>query len=89
MFNFDKIGEKIKTLAVVFSIIGVSVSIVFGIHTLFKNAPLGILIIIIGSFCSWISSFFIYGYGELINKTTEIAKNTKQGIKIEIESDKK
>ena len=37
---------------------------------------MGIATMILGSLVSWISSFFAYGFGELIVKTTEIAKNT-------------
>lgn len=44
--------------------------------TAFIFVLLGILVIGIGFLISWISSFFMYGYGELIDKTAEIAKNT-------------
>ena len=37
----------------------------------------GILVIAIGSLFSWVGSFCLYGFGELIEKTTEIAENTR------------
>lgn len=36
---------------------------------------IGIVIFILGSLFSWIWSFFTYGFGELIDKTTEISYN--------------
>ncbi len=46
--------------------------------TFFIFIVLGILVIGIGFLISWISCFFMYGYGELIDKTAEIAKNTAE-----------
>lgn len=86
MFNFENIGGKIKTLAVIITVVGIGVSVFCGIFMLSKHAGYGLLTIIAGSLVSWISSFFMYGFGELIEKTTEIAKNTKQGVKIELET---
>ena len=89
MFNFENIGSKIKTLAVVVTILGISVSIITCLILLDENAMSGLMIAFIGSVCSWISAFFIYGFGELIEKTTEIAKNTKKDIKVEIVNEEK
>jgi hypothetical protein len=36
----------------------------------------GFSFLIIGSLFSWVSSLGLYGFGELIEKTTEIARNT-------------
>jgi hypothetical protein len=33
---------------------------------------------VVGGLASWIGSFFTYGFGELIEKTTEIANNTSK-----------
>ena len=89
MFNFQNIGKKIKTLAVIVSIVGVVVSIIFGMTVMTGNAGVGLLIAILGSLASWVSSFFTYGFGELIEKTTEIANNTKKDIKVEIVNEDK
>ena len=72
---FDNIGKKIKTLAIVFTIIGMVVSISVGVFSLEANAGAGLLIIIFGCLSSWIGSFLLYGFGELIENTTEIRKN--------------
>ena len=84
MFNFQNIGAKIKTLAVVVTILGIAVSVVAGLYMINDDALSGVLVAFIGSVLSWISAFFVYGFGELIEKTTEIAKNTKKDIKVEI-----
>lgn len=81
---FDNIGGKIKMLAKVVCWIGIIVSAVIAI-IMFANAVkysndiytlLGLAYIILGTLLSWIGSFFTYGFGELIEKTTEIANNT-------------
>ena len=89
MFNFENIGSKIKTLAVVLTVVGIVASVIFGFFILSANAGYGLLIMIVGSLISWVSSFFTYGFGELIEKTTEIARNTKNGVKAEIKEDEK
>ena len=48
---------------------------------------IGLLIMFIGSLFSWIGSFFAYGFGELIDKATEIEKNIhvhSDGSKVDI-----
>ena len=37
----------------------------------------GLKFIIIGVLSSWIGSFLLYGFGELIERTAEIAQNTR------------
>ncbi len=84
---FNNIGKKIKGLAklvcwigiIIFAIVGLGV-IISGISG--DNAVSaiisGILIIVGGFLVSWIGSFVMYGYGELIDKTSDIAENTKK-----------
>ncbi|MBE5938786.1 MAG: hypothetical protein E7266_00175 [Lachnospiraceae bacterium] len=80
---FDNIGEKIKTLTKTIVGIGIFVSIISGVFLLAQfcsvDAPgIGFILFILiaggGSAISWVSSFVIYGYGELISKTTEIER---------------
>lgn len=84
---FSNIGKKIKGLAkficwiciIAFCALGVSVLIPairdnLGAGEIIK----GVLIIVGGIIISWISVFFTYGFGELIDKTAEIAENTKK-----------
>lgn len=39
-----------------------------------------VLIITFGSLISWLGSLCLYGFGELIEKTAEIAENTKNQL---------
>ncbi len=91
---FSNIGKKIKILAKVLCWVGIVCSVLMGaaliarggdtimtVNGEYRTAPtllLGILIIIIGSLLSWISSFFTYGFGQLIENTDQIRENTSR-----------
>ena len=77
MFNYDNIGEKIKGLAKFFFISGTISSILLGLFMLQNNTIRAILIIVLGTIGSWLSSFTLYGFGEIIVKLTEIELNTR------------
>lgn len=78
---FDNIGTKIKSLAKIVCWVGIIITVIAGIVMLASgndiSSPIGLVLIVAGPIGSWISSFFVYGFGELIEKTTEIAENTK------------
>ena len=69
---FENIGEKIKTLATVISILGIGISCICGLVLIGQKFVAGILVAGIGSLISWISSFALYGFGELIETNHEI-----------------
>ena len=69
---FENIGEKIKTLATVISILGIGISCIYGLALIGQKFGAGILVAGIGSLISWISSFALYGFGELIETNHEI-----------------
>lgn len=74
---FTNIGKKIKVLAQVFCWGGIAVSVIISVF-LTTQYPIGPMvpfyIIVGGSLVSWISSFALYGFGELIDQTQEINK---------------
>ncbi len=73
---FDNIGGKIKALASASAVLGIIVSIFAGLLVLLGSSFLtGILIIVIGSLASWIASFTLYGFGELVDCAQIIAHN--------------
>ena len=82
---FNNIGGKIKSLAKISAYIGILGSIVVGVlffvlGIISFNPLLVVFAFVIGlggSLCSWMSVFLFYGFGELIDKATEIADNTK------------
>lgn len=77
---FDKVGSKIKVLAKIFCWVGIIISWILGIIAMSDGNDrlvlLGLIFIIIGSLGSWLGSLITYGFGELIEKTTEIAEST-------------
>lgn len=91
---FKNISGKIKTLAIVFFVLGVIVSAVSLIswldisanlsweYRLFKDNCVRIAwgSLVGGVFTAWAGSILIYGFGELIEKTSETAKHAK-GVK--------
>lgn len=79
---FYNIGAKIKKLAVTLSGIGITIFLIAGgaVMRLGSNnvtIVIGLLIMIVGSFLSWIGSFFTYGFGELIERTCLIEERSR------------
>lgn len=85
---FDEIGKKIKTLAKVVCALGICVTCLIGIILIAVGGNMrygggegmettGIIILLLGWVVPWIASFFLYGFGELIDKTCEIAETLK------------
>ena len=76
---FNNIGSKIKSLSVLVSVGGIISSILIGFILLLAldemGALIGIVIAVVGSVISWIGSFFAYGFGELIENSSIIAKS--------------
>ena len=82
---FRNIGGKIKGLAELITWLGIIGSVICGIILINQGsgyygssalATAGVVVIVVGSLTSWISSFILYGFGELIEQTTWIAENT-------------
>ena len=65
---FDNIGDKIKVLAQVICWVGIFASVITGFMLMTQDDTLllGFLVILFGSLGSWIGSFMIYGFGQLI-----------------------
>ena len=76
---FDKFGRKIKKIAKTLRWVGIILSISVGVGLLFDSYIwyVGLIIIVFGCSITYINSVFIYGLGEIIEKLTEISKNTK------------
>ena len=77
---YDNIGGKIKGLAkAIFIAQGISMAIV-GIVLMCIDEDLilyGILSLILGPVLAWIFSWLLYGFGELIDKVSDIERNTR------------
>ncbi len=78
---FYNIGDKIKTLAKVMCWIGSIASIIIGIVLIVMDEDLilvGILIAAVGALLSWISSFVLYGFGQLIENSDIVAEQSSR-----------
>ncbi len=86
---FEDIGAKIKIVSKVFCWIFIILSVIAA-FVMFSKAGesyrtedfyigMGWVFLIVFPLSSWLTSLFVYGFGELIEKTTEIAKNTRNG----------
>ena len=73
---FDNIGGKIKILAKVLCWLGIITSVICAIALWTQNdyytptIVIGFAVLIGGCLFSWVGSFFMYGFGELIEATT-------------------
>lgn len=78
---FNNIGSKIKSLAILVSVGGIISSVLIGFILLLASdeiemaALIGIAIAVVGSALSWIGGFYTYGFGELIENSSIIAKS--------------
>ena len=79
---YKNIGGKIKGLAKTFGIIGIAASVLMGIGPILAVGGnemniilVGVGIAVVGSLVSWISTWLLYGFGELIAKTAAIEEN--------------
>ena len=78
---YGNIGGKIKGLAVALFCLGAILSILYGISMAASSEYMifiGLLIIILGPIVAWISSWLLYGFGELIEKTCYIESATQK-----------
>ena len=85
---FNNIGGKIKALAEVECGLGISISVIGGIILIGRGMEsnsgeilviIGVTTLILGPLSSWLGSFVLYGFGELIETNAEIARNSIKG----------
>ena len=90
---FNNIGKKIKITAKVFCWIGIIISVAGGVGMIVAGFSGmwtyagsivtilgGIGTALLGSLLSWVGSFFMVGFGELVENSAEIAANTRKNI---------
>lgn len=71
---FSNIGGKIKTLARVITWTGIILSVIIGFVLMSMSGFTGFLTALLGSLGSWISSFILYGFGQLIESTDKLVE---------------
>lgn len=73
---YDNIGEKIKSLAKASFIVVSITEVITGIALMIAEdylILLGLLIMIVGPIVTWLSSWLLYGFGQLIENSDIIA----------------
>ena len=74
---FKKIGSKIKGLAVAVFLVEAVTAAISGIAILADarhddEIMAGLLVLVLGPVVAWVSSWLLYGFGELIAKVSEL-----------------
>ncbi len=83
---FNNIGRKIKILAQVIFWFWSIACVIGGIVFIALDDDflvIGLPLLLVGPIVFWISSWFLYGFGEIIENTAKIAANTKGAQKSE------
>ncbi len=81
---FDNIGAKIKTLAKWTFIVEAVSAIITGITLLFDEYILaGLLTLFCGPIVAWVSSWILYGFGELVESTCTLRQQNAELRRIE------
>lgn len=73
---YTNIGAKIKGLAIVVCIGGIIAGVIAGLALISFDedlALIAILLIAVVALISWVSSFVLYGFGELVENSGKIA----------------
>lgn len=74
---FNRVGSKLKTLAVIVALIGNVTFVMLGMVLIANNdGELGFLILIAGLLLSWASALLLYGMGEMVENSVITAENS-------------
>ena len=80
---YNNIGRKIKILAIVIAIFSSIVSIAFGIICASEKAvKAAVFCFIFGPIISWVSSFFLYAIGQLVENSDKTVKIRSENQKL-------
>lgn len=74
---FDNIGSKIKSFVTINAYVGIGIFVLLGLLLMADNFLIGLLTAAIGSSFCWISSFVMYGLGQLIENSYEMVRLLK------------
>ena len=88
---YTDIGKKIKGWARWIFVIGAISSIIGALGMLFSAEDgwmffVGLLALFIGPLLAWVSSWLLYAFGELVDKTCDNEQNTRNILKLMLEN---
>lgn len=97
MFNYENIGNKIKGLAQMAFVVETIAAVITGIALMASDEDLilyGLLVLIVGPIIAWVSTWLLYGFGQLIENSDIIAeeynrKNEKHEKVVEKNNERK
>ena len=97
MFNYENIGNKIKGLAQMAFVVETIAAVITGFTLMATDEDLilyGLLVLIAGPIIAWVSSWLLYGFGQLIENSDIIAaeynrKNEKHEKEVAKTNEKK
>lgn len=81
MFSFDNIGRKIKGWAKAIFALEAIAALIGGLALMSTDedaVAIGLLIAILGPIVAWISSWLLYGYGQLIENSDIVAEEYRR-----------
>ena len=86
---FDNIGGKIIALAKLVCWLDIIVFLVIGIIVISNRDSvfLGIMIIVVGALLSWVGSFLLYGFGQLIENSDAITLLLDQLLEVALKKE--
>ena len=78
---YSNIGGKIKSLAKWTFIVEAIAAVIAGIAVIIDSEDflLAFALILLGPIVAWVSSWVLYGFGELVDKACDIERNTRGG----------
>ena len=77
---YDNIGKKIKSLAKGIFIAESIACAIAGLALIFTDEDTiiyGLLCLLLGPIVAWVSSWLLYGFGELVDKVCDIENNMR------------
>lgn len=76
---YDNIGGKIKQFAKLCAGIGIAISVMCGLAVMAAAGLLvGVLVAAIGGVASWVGSFVLYGFGQLVENSDKLVEASKK-----------
>ena len=71
---FKNVGSKVKSLALITCWVGIAACVIIGItQMMYADVLMGIIVMALGSLCSWIGSLGLYAIGEAAENSAIVA----------------
>ena len=80
---FKNIAKKLKALAKVICWVGIVLSVLAGLLYIFASGDItyaiaGVVAMLLGILLSWVGSFVLYGFGQIVENTDKMAANSEK-----------